>query len=115
MHEYSLVSALLEKATAEARAKNARAIARMELRIGEQAGVEIELFKKAYELFREPTLAKDAELAITTVPARWGCPSCERAVERGAILRCPVCGAPAQLVEGDEIVLDRLELEVDDV
>ena len=115
MHEYSIVSALLEKATAEARAHNARSIARLEVRIGEQSGVEIELLQKAYETFREPTLAAGAELAITRVPARWGCPSCQTPIVRGGVLRCPRCGAPGQLFEGDEIILDRIELEVADV
>ena len=115
MHEYSIVSALLEKASAEARAHHASSIARLEIRIGEQSGVEIELLEKAYQTFREVTLAKDAELVITRVPARWACPSCQTPIVRGGVLRCPSCGGPAQLLEGDEIVLDRIELEVADV
>ena len=27
-------------------------------------------------------------------------------------LTCPKCGSPARLLEGDEIVLDRIEMEV---
>jgi hydrogenase nickel incorporation protein HypA/HybF len=115
VHEYSIVSALLEKATAEARAHHAQAIARLEVRIGEQSGVEIDLLRKAFETFREPTLAAHAELAVVPVPVRWGCADCNIPIERGSLLRCPMCGGPAQLFEGDEIVLDRIELEVADV
>jgi Zn finger protein HypA/HybF involved in hydrogenase expression len=30
-------------------------------------------------------------------------------------LRCPDCAVPARLAAGDEIVLDRIEMEVSDV
>ena len=36
-----------------------------------------------------------------------------RAIRHGNVLRCPDCARPARLTEGDEIVLDRIELEVD--
>jgi Zn finger protein HypA/HybF involved in hydrogenase expression len=33
-------------------------------------------------------------------------------VAPGDVLTCPDCGSPARLEEGDEIVLDRIEMEV---
>jgi Zn finger protein HypA/HybF involved in hydrogenase expression len=36
-------------------------------------------------------------------------------VPAGGPLRCPACGAPARLVSGDDILLERLDLEVPDV
>jgi Zn finger protein HypA/HybF involved in hydrogenase expression len=46
------------------------------------------------------------------VPVEWACQACGRRIERGRPLRCPECLAPATLIAGDEIILDRIEMEV---
>lgn len=115
MHEYSIVQSLLERIELEATALGATAVCSVSLRIGAQSGVEPVLLSRAFEMFRDRSVCRDAQLAVTIVPARWVCPSCRRGVEAGAVLRCPRCARPAALVEGDEIILDRLEMEVPDV
>ena len=112
MHEYSIVQALLERVGAEARARRATAVHRLSVRIGELSGVERDLLTTAYETFRERTICERAELCLQVVPARWECPRCRGPIARGSVLTCPSCAVPARLVEGDEIVLDRIELEV---
>jgi len=112
MHEYSIVRALLDRVDREARARQATAVHRLQVRIGELSGVEIELLATAYRTFRERSLCAAAELEVVPVAAAWACPRCDRPVAAGALLRCPDCAAPARLVAGDEIVLDRIEMEV---
>ena len=112
MHEYSIVQALFDQIDGAARAHGATAIRRVSVRIGELSGVDVGLFKTAYDTFRERTLCEGAPLDVESVPARWRCPDDHGDIARGAVLVCPVCGLPARLVAGDEIVLDRLELEV---
>jgi Zn finger protein HypA/HybF involved in hydrogenase expression len=46
------------------------------------------------------------------VAAIWRCPVCGGQIERGSMLQCAPCGVPARLVQGDEILLDRIEMEV---
>jgi Zn finger protein HypA/HybF involved in hydrogenase expression len=46
------------------------------------------------------------------VGVRWECPRCAAAPAEGQPLRCPRCGGRVQLAAGDEIVLDRIEMEV---
>jgi hydrogenase nickel incorporation protein HypA/HybF len=112
MHEYSIVDALIQRVAGEAARANAVAVHKLHVRIGELAGVETELLRIAYDTFREGTICAGAELALTPVAARWHCPSCGRAIARGARLQCPECALPARLEQGDEIILDRIELEV---
>jgi hydrogenase nickel incorporation protein HypA/HybF len=112
MHEYSIVQALVDRVEREARARKATAVHRLSVRIGELAGVEAELLASAYDICRAGSLCAGAELAIESVPARWACPGCGREVPAGEVLRCPVCRSPARLVSGDEIILDRIEMEV---
>jgi hydrogenase nickel incorporation protein HypA/HybF len=112
MHEYSIVRALIERVEQEARARDAVAVHRLSVRIGRLAGVEPDLLATAYDLFRERTVCAGAELAITPVEAGWACPECDREIRSGEVLRCPRCGTAARLVRGDEIVLDRIEMEV---
>lgn len=112
MHEYSIVQALVERVDAEARARLAIAVHRLSIRIGELSGVEVELLRTAYETFRERTICEGAELDVQMVAARWECPGCGRVIGRGHFLTCPTCAVPARLAEGDEIVLDRIEMEV---
>lgn len=115
MHEYSMVQALLERVQTEVDAHAASSVHLIRMRIGELSGVETDLFASAFELFRERTSCAHAELEIVPVEATWSCPGCGRSVARGEILRCAECSLPAKLVAGDEIVLDRIEMEVPDV
>lgn len=115
MHEYSIVSSLIDQVQAEAEARGAVRVHRLRVRIGELSGVEISLLTTAYETFRERTVCAGASLEIETVPARWTCRRCGVDVPRGAPLRCLTCSRPAQLAQGDEIFLDQIEMEVNDV
>lgn len=112
MHEYSIVQALLERVAAEARACRAIAVHRLSVRVGELSGVEVPLLTTAYETFRDRTICEGAALDVELVRARWECPACGRAIARGELLRCHACAVPARLVQGDEIMLDRIEMEV---
>ncbi len=112
MHEYSIVQALLDQVDRQARAHGATAIHRLHVSIGELSGVEVELLETAYATFRERTACAGAALTVHPVAARWSCPACGRTTTPGAALRCPDCQLPARLEAGDEIVLDRIEMEV---
>lgn len=111
MHEYSIVQALVSQVEAEARKHDAVAVGRVTLKIGELSGVEVDLLEKAFETFRSGSICDRAELDIEVVPARWSCPTCRELFEAGARLQCPDCLRPAQLLGGDEILLQRIEME----
>ena len=112
MHEYSLVQALVERVEVEARAHGASAVHSLSVRIGEQSGVDVGLFTTAYETFRQRSICDGAALYVTVVPVQWVCGDCNTPIRPGQPLVCPACGRHANLVQGDEIVLDRVELEV---
>ena len=82
------------------------------MRIGDAAGVEPDLLSTAYEHFRAGTICGRAELCIEPRRGAMGLPVCGRIRERGAVLSCEGCGMPARLMAGDEIILERIEMEV---
>ncbi len=113
MHEYSIVQALLDRVLTEARNRNATAVHHLKVSIGELSGVEPELLDAAYQMLREPTICAGADLEIVPVAALWVCPGCGNAIARGEPLQCPDCALPARLKQGQEILLERIEMEVD--
>ena len=112
MHEYSIVQSLFDQIRDVARARGAVAVRRVNVQIGEIAGVEVELLRTAYDLFRVRTICENAPLHVEAVAARWTCPDGHGDIDRGRALVCPSCSRPARLAAGDEIVLQQLELEV---
>ena len=104
MHEYSIVGALIERIEQLARERRARAVHGVLVSLGDLA--------TAFETFRERTICETAKLTILPVVARWDCPGCRQTIARGAILECSHCRRPARLAAGDEIVLERIEMEV---
>lgn len=111
MHEYSIVASLIDRVEREAALHGGVRVHRLHLKIGELSGIELDLLKTAFDTFCERTICDGAELAIDTVAASWACPSCDLTVGPGAILRCQTCGSPARLTQGDEIILERIEME----
>ena len=113
MHELSIVEALLDRVAAEAARHRATAVARLRVRVGELSGVEPELLASAFTMARQTSSpCAAAELEIVPEAVAWSCPRCERAIERGAILSCATCGAPARLAAGGAILPDGIEMEV---
>lgn len=112
MHEYSIVQSLVERVDAEVKSRRATGVHRVSIRIGELSGVDPGLLLTAYNTFRDRTVCEGADLDLIVVPARWTCEGCGQRIGRGSLLKCEICGSPARLAEGDEIVLDRIEMEV---
>ena len=97
----------------EARRRQALRIHGLSVRLGELSGVDPELFRTAYETFREGTICASTPLTLRQVTATWSCPRCRRPILRGEVLTCPDCKEPARLDEGgDALTLDRIEMEV---
>ena len=115
MHEYSIVQSLLDRVESEAAARGATAVHKLRLQIGEMSGVETDLLRSAYETFTDRSICAGAELEIVPVPVRWGCPACGSEVPPVGALRCADCGGPARMVAGDELILERIEMEIPDV
>ena len=111
MHEYSLVSAMVERVEREARSRQAIAVHKLAVAIGAVSGVEPELFASAFTLVRQGLL-ENAALEIRRAEAVWSCPRCGKAIAAGTELRCSGCGVPARLISGDEILLEQIEMEV---
>jgi hydrogenase nickel incorporation protein HypA/HybF len=112
MHEYAIVQALYDNVMTHAVARGAANVRRVRVRIGELSGVDPGLLKTAWQNFKVHTICEEAPMSVELVPARWECPSCARPAPRSGIRRCAACDAPLRLVQGDEIVLDQIVMEV---
>lgn len=84
MHEYSIVSSLVDQVEHVVAAHPGAIVRRVHVQIGAYAGVELALLQTAYDTFRERTVCEGAELRIVAVP-------------------------------GDDLMLQRIEMEVPDV
>ncbi|MEF3191625.1 MAG: hydrogenase maturation nickel metallochaperone HypA [Campylobacterales bacterium] len=66
MHEYSIVQALLDQCELHAAAHHATVVTKVVVQIGRYSGVESELLMRAFETFKEGTIAASAALEIVT-------------------------------------------------
>jgi hydrogenase nickel incorporation protein HypA/HybF len=112
MHEYSIVQSLYDAVASQAAARGARAVHAIRVRLGEMSGVDPGLLDTAWRTFRVKTMCEGAALDVEIVAAEWQCSLCGAAVPLGGALTCEVCHAPAKLKHGDEILLDRIVMEV---
>ncbi len=112
MHEYGIVQSLLQSVEEESRRRGATVVHRIRLRLGELSGVETDLLREAYNVFRGRSICANAELDIVSSSASWECGGCGGKVAAGSRLWCTACNEPIRLMAGDEIVLERIEMEV---
>ena len=111
VHEYSIAAALLRMVERRAREADAIRVLKVDIRVGASAGVELDLLRTAWAGVSAGGLCAQAEFVVNCVPVRWVCALCRTRIEAGAPLRCVACDVAAVLEEGDELRLDRIELE----
>ena len=114
MHETAISLALIEQVERIAAERDASIVSLIRVSIGPLSGVEPELLRRAFPLAAAGTIAADAnlELAITDVVVR--CSQCgdESRVPANRLL-CSGCGDyRTNVISGDEMILERLELDV---
>lgn len=113
MHELSVCTALLERVERVARNHGAEVVSRIVLRLGPLSGIEPQLLRRAWPLAAAGTLADAAELTIEPTEVVVHCLQCqvESVVPANALL-CRICGDfRTRLVSGDEMILQRVELD----
>ncbi len=115
MHELSVCHALIAQVESIVRQHHAQGVRTIRLRIGPLCGVDPDLMVHAFPLARAGTLAEGADLVIERLPIRVRCGQCGAESEAAANrLLCAHCGDwHTQIISGDEMLLENLELETD--
>ncbi|MEU9716453.1 hydrogenase maturation nickel metallochaperone HypA [Streptomyces sp. NPDC047976] len=115
MHEMSIAMAVVDQVAEAAQAGAARSVSRVELEIGELAGVVPDALAFSFQLACTATPLEGAELVTHAVTARARCASCtgEWAVGMPPELRCPDCGqaGAVELLTGRELRIRRVVWE----
>ncbi len=115
MHELSVCLSILDQVRSIAAERNADRVQRIELRIGPLSGVEADLLRSAWPMASAGTIAVDADLLIDEADIVVRCSTCD--AETPAIANRLVCGECGDfrttVISGDEMILQRVELESD--
>ena len=113
MHEISIAKSIIEIAEAKAREENSRCIQTIKIRLGEFTTVVREALEFAFEVARRKTLAENARLEIESVPMVVRCVACGPVTDpvREVCLICPQCGLPLEVVSGEELQVEYIEVE----
>lgn len=116
MHELALMAELQALAEQQALQQGARRIHRLQLRVGELAGVDADALRLAFTVVvaggGERQLWAEAALELECVPARCFCPDCKQPFRPPDVIHaCPRCGQlSSRVLAGRELELVALEV-----
>ncbi len=114
MHEYSIISALLEQCENLAREHNASKIDEIIISVGKRSGVEIELLKSAFETFsQESAICSSAKLVLEIQEVILQCAKCgkQTSAQHLQYSKCPHCQSDeVSIIKGRDIMLMRINM-----
>ncbi|MCL1144552.1 hydrogenase maturation nickel metallochaperone HypA [Shewanella marinintestina] len=113
MHEYSIVTALIEQCEQLAAKNNATAITRVEIKLGILSGVEPGLLSTAFDTFKLEGICRNSELIMQIQPLLVACNDCNKQTLHNE--RCVICShchsSNTNVLDGEDMMLMQLELE----
>jgi hydrogenase nickel incorporation protein HypA/HybF len=113
MHEQSIVESFLALALEHAEKEKANRILKIYLVVGELSGVVDEAVDFYFRFLSRNTIAAEANLSFTHIPARFRCRSCNTIFQPEKFdYHCPDCkGQQIEIVSGRELYVDKLEVD----
>ncbi|MFC1513150.1 hydrogenase maturation nickel metallochaperone HypA [Thermodesulfobacteriota bacterium] len=95
MHEASIALSVLQTVTEECLQRGFTAIESVQLKIGKASGVLPEALTFAFDIAKNDTIAKEAQLHIDLIPLGGQCHACNTTFEVAErfLLACPQCQA----------------------
>ncbi|MFY9605990.1 MAG: hydrogenase maturation nickel metallochaperone HypA [Thermoplasmata archaeon] len=124
MHEFSVMSQIVDSILSEANKRKATKIEQVDLQVGEYTMLGEEQLKFAYEVLSKDTILKGSKLKISHIKGKIECacgyrgriePSPDSPHRIVPILECPKCKGAAKIVEGRECVIRNIRMVVPDV
>ena len=115
MHELGIMASALDAVARHAVREGEPQVARIVLRIGTLAGVDVDALRFAYEALAPGSVAEGAALEIEEVPGRAWCRRCdaEFGAARGMVFQCPFCREySGEIRAGRELGIARLEFPI---
>lgn len=113
MHEFGVMSYLLEAVEAKAQEVGARRVVAVNLALGDRASIVDDSLLYYFTLLTPGTLLEGAQLNVRRVPTRFYCSACGCTYPvSGADFACPTCGALGQITdEGGEFLIESIAIE----
>jgi hydrogenase nickel incorporation protein HypA/HybF len=108
MHELSVASAVVDTALRHA---EGRRVLVVNLKVGELRQVAPDSLAFYWDVVSRETLAEGARLEQVVIPVRMRCEACAHAFEPELMFRCPECGGAGEVLAGDELEVDSIEVE----
>lgn len=113
MHEYSIVTSLLELCEENAKKEGSEKITKVEVKIGRLSGVEPYLLQSAFDTFKEKTICEEAEFIMHIQDVVIRCRNCDKEFTlKENEFTCPECKSfDIETIDGEGMYLMRLEME----
>lgn len=113
MHELSITESILNLAVEKATEASAEKITRINLVIGDMAGIVGDCVQFYFDILSKDTIAADAELVFDLRPTQARCQSCGNVYQpKEHDWSCPKCGKTAvDVVSGRECYMESLEVD----
>jgi len=113
MHEFGVMTYLLDAVEDKARELNAARVLAINLVIGDRSSIVDDSLMFYFDMLAQGTLAQGAALNTRRVPNRFRCSTCNTTYEPvGIDYRCPDCGNIGQMTdEGGEFLIESIVIE----
>lgn len=123
MHEFSVMSQLVQGVLDEAKRHNASRVEEVVLDLGDFTMLGADQLKFAFEVLTKETIMEGAALTVNRIPGRIRCgcglekemtPDPDSPHRVVPVLECPKCGGLAEVAEGRECVVRNIRMVVPD-
>jgi len=113
MHELSVTRELIDIAVEKAREAEAKQITRINLVLGEKAGVDADCIQFYFDYMSVDSIASGATLSFKRIPLSVLCRKCGATFSPDELLwQCPDCGKwDAEITGGREFYIDSIEVD----
>ncbi len=125
MHEFSIMSDIMEALKEEAEKHELRSVKQVFLEVGELTFLSHEQLKFSYKILAEGTVFDGSDLILEAKPASVRCDSCGYVGEASfsdspeyhyilPSFSCPECGKTTEVISGRECIITRMVADVED-
>lgn len=112
MHEYSIISSMINLCEKQAEEAKAKDIISITVQVGKLSGIEPHFMENCFDYFKEDTICKNAKLILKVIDVKIECKSCNnKSIITNNIFFCPICNSKETiLLEGKELFIESIEI-----